>query len=90
MEKNKLWNKIICFINCFGELQKVNRKINIKYWEEEKLDTKYVIYKVCVYMYVFLYIYVNFQLRYESGYMCAQNIKPKMLFPLIVFTKLPR
>lgn len=51
-EKNpyKLWNKIICFIKCFDELKKVNRQANIKHQEEEELDTKYLIYKVCVYL----------------------------------------
>jgi len=29
--------------------------MHIKHWEKEKLDTKYVIYKVCVYTYVFIY-----------------------------------
>lgn len=48
-------NKITLFVNCFGELQKVNRKINVKHWESDKLDTKYIIHKVCVYMHVFIY-----------------------------------
>lgn len=50
-----MYNRIIFFINCFGQLQKVNRKINVKHWEKDKLDTEYVIRKVCVYMHVFIY-----------------------------------
>lgn len=49
---NKLWNKIICFIKYFGELQKVNRQANVKHQEKEELDTKYIIYKVYVYLYI--------------------------------------
>lgn len=70
----------------FGELQKVNRQVNVKHWEKEELDTKYIIYKICICMYV--YIHVNFQLKYESGHVCAQNIKPKVLFLLVVVMKL--
>lgn len=37
---------------------------------------------------MYVYIDVNFQLSYESGYVCAQNIKPKVLFLFVVVMKL--
>lgn len=58
-------------MNCFGELQNVNRKINAKQWEKEKFNTKCVMYKVSVYTY--LGIHVHFQLRYKSGYVCPKH-----------------
>lgn len=66
-------------MKCFGELQKVNRQANVKHQEIQELDIKCIIYKVCVYLYVCIYT-CTFHLRFGSGYMCTQNIKPKALF----------
>lgn len=37
---------------------------------------------------MYVYTHANFQLRYEKGHICAQNFNPKVLFLLVVVTKL--
>lgn len=61
-------------------MSSIRKKSN---WTQNTLSVE------CVYIHMYVYIQVHFQLRYAIEYiLCAQNIKPKVLFLLVVVIKL--